>query len=127
MFCSAPPQLEESKQQASEAEASLRATTEERLREAGRAAEEARARAERDLEEIRRASAGGTRELTERAKRREEVRSEKGVLSCQMCVCVCVVVSPPLSSHEIISWLAGGSGRQAPCLKKGAVSTLPEP
>lgn len=69
----APFQLELSRQHAAEAEADLRARMEQGLREARLAAEEARAKAERDLEETRQASAGGTRELTERAERREEV------------------------------------------------------
>lgn len=72
-FC-APLQLEASKRQAAEAEANLRASTEKELREARQAAAEVQAKAERDLEETRQASAGGTRDLAERAKRREEVR-----------------------------------------------------
>lgn len=55
-------------------EAGLRTSMKKAVQEARQAAEELRAKAERDLEETRQASAGGTRELTERAKRREEVR-----------------------------------------------------
>ena len=43
------------------------------MRATREAASDAKAKAEKELEEIKRASAGGTKELTERAERREEV------------------------------------------------------
>lgn len=71
---SVPLQLELSKQQAAETEADLRASTQKELHDARLAAAELQAKVQRDIEETRQASAGGARELTERAERREEVR-----------------------------------------------------
>ncbi|CAN0136347.1 unnamed protein product, partial [Scytosiphon promiscuus] len=65
-------QLELQKQQAAAAQASLRASLERELQDSRQAASEAKVRADKDLEESRQAAAGGTKELTERAKRREE-------------------------------------------------------
>lgn len=68
-----PWQLETLKRQAVAAEAALRASMEKELQETREAAHRAKVEAEKELKDIRQASAGGTRELTERAKRREEV------------------------------------------------------
>ena len=61
------------KERAATAEASLRASMGDELRAARESASDAKAKAEKELEEIKRASAGGEKELTERAARREEV------------------------------------------------------
>lgn len=67
--------MEQSHQQAATAEASLRASFAAELLDAREAASKAEAEAAKELEGIQRASAGGTRELTERAALREEVRT----------------------------------------------------
>lgn len=66
-------QLASFKQRAAAEEASLRASMGDELRAVREAASDAKAKAEKELEETKRVSAGGTKELTERAEKREKV------------------------------------------------------